>query len=231
MRKIRKIIPVTTKSEIPTEEKSFQALAGSQTEVSVVCLDYGSDSVENDFDIALALPDILSKVEQAEREGVQAVIIDCMTDLGVQEARRFASIPVIGPAEASFYYATLLAHNFSILGIIEKDLVFYDRLLRRYGLLDRLVSIPIIDIPVLDLIDGSPKALEVCFNLSLKAIREDGAAAIILGFAGMPESLNQLQGMLAESGYAVPVINPTFATLRMAENLIDLNLLHSGRIN
>ena len=82
MKKIRVIIPTTTKSEVPKEEETFQAIAGPETEISVVCLDHGSDSVENDFDIALALPDILSKVEQAEREGIQAVIIFCMTDLG-----------------------------------------------------------------------------------------------------------------------------------------------------
>ena len=228
MKKIRVIIPTTTESEVPKEEQTFQAIAGPGTEVSVVCLDHGSDSVENDFDIALALPDILSKVEQAEREGIQAVIIFCMTDLGSQEARRFASIPVIGPAEASFHYATLLAHNFSILGVIQKDLVFYDRLLRRYNLLDRLASIPIIDIPVLDLLADTPGVLDACLESSLRAIREDGAAAIILGFAGMPQSLNLLQGKLAESGYAIPVINPTFATLRMAECLIDLEILHSN---
>jgi allantoin racemase len=228
MRKIRVIIPTTTESAVPQEKETFQAIAGPETEISVVCLNRGSDSVENDFDIGLALPDILSKVEQAEREGIQAVIIYCMTDLGSQEARRFASIPVIGPAEASFHYATLLAHNFSILGVIPKDLVFYNRLLRRYNLLDRLASIPILDIPVLDLLADSPGVLDACFESSLRAIREDGAAAIILGFAGMPQSLNLLQGRLAEIGYAIPVINPTFSTLRMAECLIDLKLLHSN---
>jgi allantoin racemase len=228
MKKIRVIIPTTTESEIPKEEETFQAIGGTETEISVVCLDHGSDSVENDFDIGLALPDILSKVEQAEREGIQAVIIFCMTDLGSLEARRFASIPVIGPAEASLHYATLLAHNFSILGVIPKDLVFYDRLLRRYNIQDRLASIPIIDIPVLDLLADTPGVLDACLESSLRAIREDGAAAIILGFAGMPQSLNLLQGKLAESGYAIPVINPTFSTLRMAECLIDLEITYSN---
>ena len=227
MRKIRVIIPTTIESEVPLERNAFQEIAGVDTEISVVCLDHGSDSIENDFDIALALPDILNKVTQAERDGIQAVINYCMTDLGSQEARRFANIPVIGPAEASFHYATLLAHNFSILGVIQKDLVFYHRLLKRYNLLDRLASIPILDIPVLDLLAGAPGVLDACLESSIRAIQEDGAAAIILGFAGMPKSLNSLQGKLRELGYEIPVINPTFTTLRMAECLIDLNLSYS----
>jgi len=224
MRKNRVIIPSTIESEVPLERDTFQEIAGVDTEISVVCLDQGSDSVENDFDIALALPNIINKVKQAERDGIQAVINYCMTDLGSQEAREFAAIPVIGPAEASFHYAALLAHKFSILGVIQKDLVFYHRLLKRYNLLDRVASIPILDIPVLDLLAGAPGVLDTCLQSSIKAIQEDGAAAIILGFAGMPKSLNALQGKLKDQGYDIPVINPTFTTLRFAECLIDLDL-------
>jgi allantoin racemase len=206
----------------------YQAIARPGTEISVVGLDRGPGSVENDLDIALALPSILCRVRQAEREGIQAVIMNCMTDLGVQEARRFASIPVIGPAEASMHYAALLAHNFSIIGVIPKDLVFYTRLLRRYDLQDRIASIPVVDIPVLEIIEAQSTGLfEACFEASLRAIREDGAAAIVLGFAGLPSVLNSLQGRLADTGYEIPVINPTLATLRMAECLLDLDLLHS----
>jgi allantoin racemase len=225
--RIRVIVPSTTEDHIPSEEENFQAIAQPEIEISVVGLERGPDSIENDFDIALALPSILSRVEEAEREGIQALIIYCMSDLGVHEARRLVSIPVIGPAEASIHYATLLAHNFSIIGVIQKDLVFYTRLLRRYNLLDRLASIPILDIPVPDLLAEPSGLLEVCLELSLRAIREDGAAAIILGFAGMPRVLDSLQGRLAESGYSIPVINPTTATLRMAECLVGLELAPS----
>jgi allantoin racemase len=226
--RIRVIRPATTPRHDPSEVEEFQAIARPETEISVVGLDRGPGCIENDLDIALALPSILGRVRQAEQEGIQAVIIYCMTDLGVQEARRFASIPVIGPAEASMHYAALLAHSFSIIGVIQKDLVFFTRLLRRFGLLDRIASIPVVDIPVLEIIEAqSTRLVEACFESSLRAVREDGAAAIILGFAGMPTALNSLQGRLADSGYLIPVVNPTLATLRMAECLVDLDLLHN----
>ena len=228
MKKIRVILPSATVGHVPDEEEKFLAITLPETEISVVELDRGPYAIENDFDIGLALPNILDKIRQAEHEGIQAVIIFCMSDLAVQEARRFASIPVIGPAESSIHYATILAHNFSIIGIIPKDLVFYTRLLRRFDLFDRIASIPIIDIPVPELLEADgTRILEICFELSMRAIREDGAGAIVLGFAGMPQALDSLQGRLRENGYDLPVINPTLATVRMAECLIDLKLLHN----
>ena len=96
--RIRVIIPTATGDHVRSEKERFRAIARPDTVISVVGLDRGPGSIENDFDIALALPDILRRVRQAEAEGIQAVIIYCMTDLGVRDARRFASIPVIGPA-------------------------------------------------------------------------------------------------------------------------------------
>ena len=227
--RIRVIIPTATGDHVLSEKERFEAIARPMTDISVVGLRRGPPSVENDLDIAVALPDILSRIRQAEEEGIQAVIVYCMTDLGVREARRFASIPIIGPAESSMHYAALLAHSFSIIGVIQKDLVFYARLLRMYGLQDRIASIPVVDVPVLEIIqDRSTRLVEACLESSLRAIREDGAGAIILGFAGLPRALDSLQARLAERGYEVPVINPTLATLRMAECLVDLGLIHTN---
>jgi len=227
--KIRVIVPTTADDHIVAEQEKFQEIARSDTEISTVGLESAPDTVENDFDIALSLPCILDEVRKAEQESMQAAIIDCMSDLGVQAARRFSCIPVMGPAEASMHYATLLAHSFSIIGVIPKDRVFYTRLLRRFDLVDRCVSIPVVDVPILEILesDDPGKLVDACFEASLIAIREDGAAAIILGFAGMPDAVSSLQGRLAESGHAIPVIDPTLATLKLAECLVDLGVVHN----
>jgi len=227
--KIRVIVPTTADEHIIAEQEKFQEIARSDTEISTVGLACAPDTVENDFDVALSLPSILDEVRKAEREGMQAAIIDCMSDLGVQAARRFSCIPVMGPAEASMHYATLLSHSFSIIGVIPKDRVFYTRLLRRFDLVDRCVSIPVVDVPILEILesDDPTKLVDACFDASLKAIREDGAAAIILGFAGMPDAVSSLQGRLADSGYDIPVIDPTLVTLKLAECLVDLGVMHN----
>jgi len=227
--KIRVIVPTTADEHIIAEQEKFQEIARSDTEISTVGLACAPDTVENDFDIALSLPCILDEVRKAEQECMRAVIIDCMSDLGVQTARRFSCIPVMGPAEASMHYAALLAHNFSIIGVIPKDRVFYTRLLRRFNLVDRCVSIPVVDVPILEILesDDPTKLVDACFDASLKAIREDGAAAIILGFAGMPDAVSSLQGKLAASGFDIPVIDPTLVSLKMAECLVDLGVTHN----
>ena len=47
------------------------------------------------------------KVRAAEAEGMDAVIIDCMADPGLDPARELASIPIIGPAQAAMHLAAL----------------------------------------------------------------------------------------------------------------------------
>jgi len=226
--KIRVIVPTTEDDHVTWEQEKFQEICRSDTQISTVGLQCAPDTVENDFDIALSLPSIIDNVKKAQAEGMDAVIIDCMSDLGVNECRQFADIPVMGPAEASMHYASLLSHSFAIVGVIAKDRVFYTRLARRFELVDRCVSLPVADVPIMEILesDDCTKLVNLCYEASIKAIEEDGAAAIVLGFAGMPDAVSSLQGRLKDSGYDIPVIDPTYATLKMAECLVDLDLVH-----
>jgi putative N-acetylmannosamine-6-phosphate epimerase len=46
-----------------------------------------------------ATPDTIETIVQAEKDGVDAVIVDWMSDVGVKETRQRVNIPVIGPGE------------------------------------------------------------------------------------------------------------------------------------
>ncbi|MGK9165747.1 aspartate/glutamate racemase family protein [Inquilinus limosus] len=60
----------------------------------------GPLAVRSDADIEAARPGVLRRIEEAERDGIDAVIIDCTSDVGLAEARAaVAAIPVIGPGE------------------------------------------------------------------------------------------------------------------------------------
>jgi len=71
--------------------------------VSVISLLEGPSLVRSLHEAALAAPGTVSRIAEAEGEGVDAVISDCMTDPGVEAAREVVSIPVIGPAGTSFH--------------------------------------------------------------------------------------------------------------------------------
>lgn len=62
-------------------------------------LERGPLSIRTSEDEALATPGMIEKIIQAERDRVDAVIVDCTSDVGVQEGRLRVQIPVIAPGE------------------------------------------------------------------------------------------------------------------------------------
>lgn len=225
---IRVIVPVTTKAFVAGTDRAYQAAARPDTIISTVGLDRGPASIECDYEEALALPDLLLKVRAAAAEGMDAVVIDCMMDPGLAAARELVDIPVIGPAQAAFHLAAMLAHRFSVVTILERDIPLLDRLFRQYGVAEKIASARVINIPVLDL-DDEARVASAAAEAAAKAVEEDGAHAIVFGCTGMRGVTDGVAQALREQGLDVPVINPSVAALKLAESLVDMGLSHSKR--
>ena len=227
MRRIRVITPVITESVLEESEQSYAEYASSRTELSHVILQRGPASVESEYEEALALPDLLRQVKLANDDNMDAVIIDCASDPGLEAAREISTIPVIGVAQASFSLATMLAQRFSVIAILERDLPDMDRLFRQYGILDRVASVRLIDIPVLDLFQDHEGTTQAATEAALRSIHEDRAEAITFNCTGLSGVVRGVEENLIASGYHVPVIDPVAAGVKMAEGLVDLGLCHS----
>lgn len=226
---IRIINPVITSRWEKDTQRTYADAAHAGTHVSVVSLDWGTASIESYRDDALAVPDILDKVVQAEQEGADAVIIDCMADPGLYAARELVSIPVVGPAQASMHLAAMLGHRFSVLTIFEHDIPAVEDQAARYGLPGKLASVRAINIPVLDLHDDVEATVKALIDAGERAARADGAHVLILGCTGMAGMATQIQAGLAERGCEVPVLDPPSVALKLAESLVDLGQSHSKR--
>ena len=68
-------------------------------------------SIEGPADSEKVMPFIVEKVRWAESQGYNAVIINCMLDPGLTEAKRVVAIPVIGLREANRAIASLVGKN------------------------------------------------------------------------------------------------------------------------
>lgn len=66
--RIKVIMPIT--SDVFDEEirREFRSYAGPGVEFDVQHLDYGPASIESEYDEALAVPDILNKVQNYKRQ-------------------------------------------------------------------------------------------------------------------------------------------------------------------
>jgi len=227
--RIRIIAPITNPAFSETAQKVYASRARSDARISAVCLERGPASVESIYEDALAAPGVVAAAIQAERDGVDAVVIDCMNDPGMEAAREAVSIPVIGAAQASMLLAAMLAHKFSIVTTAGRDVYPTALLARRYGIASSHASTRWVDIPVLELNADRQRLLEALVDESKRAIEVDGAHAIVFGCTGMRGMAGMVESELRKQGIAAIVIDPSLAALKWAEILVDLKLTHSQR--
>jgi allantoin racemase len=224
---IRVITPITTSGF--TAASDFEPLARTDTTVSHVELDVGPASIESAFDEALALPDTIAKIVQAEQEGADAVVVDCFGDPGMDAGREATETLVLGPAQTSMHLAALLGQKFSIVTVLDAVVPLIEDLATKYGLADKLCSIRTVDIPVLEL-DQHDRLVRALADEAVKAVEDDGAHVIVFGCTGMRGCAAGLRADLAARGYpGIPVIDPVIAAFKLAEAIVDLGLAPSKR--
>jgi len=200
--RIRVIIPVVGEHWIAPVQEAYGRAGRPGTEISAVAIDRGPASIESVRDEALAVPGILSRVRAAEAEGMDAVILDCMADPGLDPARELASIPIIGPAQAAMHLAAKCVHRFSVITVLEQSIPRVHRQILRYGLAGKVASVRAINIPVLEMGEDRGRVARALIEESARAIREDGAHIIVPGCTEMIGMAPVVQEGLAERGKA-----------------------------
>jgi len=227
--RIRVVAPVIRAPLVAIVFEQYRAAARSDTEMSLATLDRGPSSIECRYDDALAVPDVVAKIVKAEQEGMDAVIIDCMGDPGLDAAREMVSIPVIGPAETSMHIASMLGHRFSVVTVADSLIPVFDQHAIKTGLTRQLASVRTVNIPVLEL-DDHARLLGALVDQSIRAVREEEAHVIILGCTGMAGmAIGVEEGLKKEGISDVPVIDPTTLSVKIAEALAHMGLSHSKR--
>ncbi|MGZ2455519.1 allantoin racemase [Rhizobium anhuiense] len=150
-------------------------------------------------------------------------MIACFDDTGLEAARSFADVPILGLCESAVVTAGFLAQRFTVVTTLERSRVLIDNLVRRYGMGER-AKVRASDIPVLELEDAASGAIGKLRAEIERALSEDGAEAIVLGCAGMTDLARELQEI-----YGVPVVDGVAAAVKQAEALVSLGLSTSKR--
>lgn len=219
-------MPITVSEFNQEAKRELERFAASGTEIEVVNLAKGPASVESHYDDAIATPDVLSKIKEAEQEGFDGVIVSCFGDVGVKAGREITNIPVVGPGEASMVFAAALGYRFSVITVLKNLVPFLHDNAKVLGIHEKLASVRYVDIPVLEIADKE-RLKKALFREMLSAIEKDGAHVLILGCTGMTGVASDLSQMLREKGYDVPVIDPSAAALKFAEALVRMGVKQS----
>lgn len=222
--RIKVINPNTTATMTALIGSAAKAAAGPDVTIDAVNPESGPASIEGHYDEALALIGLLDEVRKGERERVDAYVVACFGDPGLDAARELARGPVIGIAEAAMRTAAYLATGFSVVTMLSRTVVIVEHLLAKYGLQAHCRSVRATEIAVLELEDPASDAYRRVLAECRKAIETDRSGAIVLGCAGMADLCDRLSAELA-----VPVIDGVAAAVVTAEGLVRLGLGTSKR--
>ena len=220
--RIKVVIPNASVEFRKSQIEERKMAAWSDTEIEVVCLEHGPDSIESAYDEALAAPYILEEVKKAEAEGFDAVSLDCAMDTVVRAAREAVRIPVTSAGEASYLLAMSLCRRFSVVTVMKSTADEISENISKYGFGSRVASVRSADVPVLDLTDEE-RSFKAILREARLAIENEGAEAIVLGCTGMSSLTKKLQKELG-----VPVIDPAVASLKLAEVYVIMGLTTSS---
>lgn len=227
MTTIHLITPVTTRGIRSLDEIAH--LSGQSLSFTHSLLDSGPPSIESEFDEALAVPGTILRAIEAERAGADAIIIDCMGDPGLKPSREAVRVPVLGPAETSMHLAAMLGQKFSVVTVLDSVKPMLVNLARVYGVYEKLASVRVIEIPVLELEARLAEVQDALANAALLAVEEDGADVVVLGCTGFLGCAEAIERRLSQAGHEVPVIDPIPATVCVAEAIAKSGLRHSKR--
>lgn len=203
-------------------EKMLSRAVSSDSEVIVDCIKRGPDELDCHTDEAFAAPEMVKEAVKAEKEGADAIVIYCFSDVGLDAMRENVRIPVIAPGEVSLAAASMICNRITVLTSESTNIPrTYRRLMKNAIAREKMVSVRALDIPIGELRTNPEATEKYLFAVCKKAVEEDHADGIILGCLGMAG-----YGRKVEAVLPVRVIDPAFAAVAYAELSARLGLSH-----
>jgi allantoin racemase len=147
----------------------------------------------------------------AERQDdVDAFVIACYSDPGLQAAREASRRRVFGIAESGLLTALTFGERFGIISILATSIPRHLRHVRALGLGDRFAGDLAIGLGVVELSDDA-KVLERMTAVGIRLRDECGAHVAVMGCAGMARFKDRV-----EDAVGIPIVEPTQAAVTMA---------------
>jgi len=229
--KLKVIVPVVLQQEDFKEKilEEYKSASRDDVEMDIVSLDRGPESIESRYDEALSQPGVLKEIQEAEKQGFEACLIDCFGDPALCAAREVVHIPVVGAGQSGMFLGAMIGRWFSIITVLDRIIPLIEDNAQLYGINSKLVSVRSVDIPVLDLKKDRDLLIQRLIEHAELAVKEDNADVIVLGCTGMAGLAGAVEKGLHKKESKVPVVDPVKAAVKFAESLVDLGLSQAWR--
>ena len=138
-------------------------------------------------------------------------------DPGLAGIKELCNVPVVGMTEAALASACLLGQRFSIIAISNRIQAWYRECVAANGLSSRLASVRSLQQPLRDIGSVQEDHAARLEEMSLQAVREDGADVIIVAGAPLAGLARTLKDRIP-----VPVVDGVPSAIRHCESLVAL---------
>ncbi len=201
---------------------AVRAVARSAKDITVAQIAHGPEVLESYYDEALAAPHVLQAIEDANRDGYDAIIIAAFCDPALEAAREVSSVPVFFLEETTLAVALMLGNRFGILTEQPHKVSVKRQHVRKHGLESRLASVRPLNMGVIEIATDPDHATRVGVEIGRRMVEEDGAEVIIIGCAGLAGFAQDFERELG-----VPVLDPMTVTFKVVEALAEIGVHHS----
>ncbi|TFF92650.1 hypothetical protein EU545_00005 [Candidatus Thorarchaeota archaeon] len=213
--------------ELQRREKVARGIARKDTEILVQEVGEGPLSIESSIEEYMAIGPMLRNMVKLRKEAeYDAIIIGCAGDPGLVPARELLDIPVIGPAECSYLFASMVADRFSVVSTLQAGEISEDRVrvrAREMGLESKLASVEFIEVSVADMWNEDSQPIVEMIRKAATKAKSRGAGCLVLGCMSMAFHLVD-EVILSKP---LPVVNPLKTAIKTAETFVDLKIGHS----
>jgi allantoin racemase len=224
--KIKVIMPdkAMDRKTLDDREVMLSKALSPDAEISVDCIKKGPDELDCNTDEAFAAAELVKECIKAEKDGFDAIVVYCFSDVGIDAIRENVKIPVIGPGETTLSVANMLCNRFTVITTESINIPrTYRRLMRNGIAREKMTSVRALDIPIAELRVNPEATGKYMKNLCEKAVKEDRVDGIILGCLGMAS-----YGDMIEKELPVKVFDPAFIAIAYAEMCVRVGIRHTS---
>ncbi|MBB3773468.1 allantoin racemase [Angulomicrobium tetraedrale] len=186
------------------------------TQARVVNPPEGPFSIESEADRDAAEAHVLALLRGSLAARHQAYVLAAFDDIALASARAFLRVPVVGAVEAGITAARTLARRFTVVTTVASALPGIRSQLERYGVA-QMATARAAGIGVAQAAEGGGVAIERLLETIARAVKNDGAEAILLGSGGLTGSADRLRPHVH-----IPIIDAVLAAAKLAEALAAL---------
>jgi len=190
--------------------------ASPGTQLTMATAPFGVAYIETRFEALVG--GYATACAAAEHQGkFDGLVVAAFGDPGLAGLKELFDVPVVGMTEAALASACLLGQRFSIIAISHRIESWYRECVAANGLSSRLASVRSLQEPLRDIGSVQQDHAARLEQLSLQAVREDGADVIIVAGAPLAGLARELKDRIP-----VPVVDGVSSAVRHCESLVAL---------